>query len=162
MVFTRKLRIFRLSRNGFTLIELLVVVGIIGILFASSIPSFSNFVASLKVKTAARQVVGLLSFARSAAISSMSPRTVSFNIAGGKIVIDETLNEPEPKILKIASGLDIKLERLGSQEGQGAGQALTFASNGSLEGRSATITFTNGSHRQAIKVVSATGAISLD
>lgn len=53
---------------GFTLIELLVTISIAAILMAVAAPSFRDFVAGQKVKTASYDVVSVLLFTRSEAL----------------------------------------------------------------------------------------------
>ncbi len=54
--------------RGFTLIELLTVMVIVGVMMGIGIPSFRNFIASQRVKSAAYDVSTSLLFARSEAI----------------------------------------------------------------------------------------------
>ena len=56
------------SERGFTLIELMVTVSVLAILLAVAAPSFSEFVAGQKVKTAANDLTTALILARSEAI----------------------------------------------------------------------------------------------
>lgn len=54
--------------RGFTLIELMVTVSVLAIVLAVAAPSFSEFVAGQKVKTAANDLTTALILARSEAI----------------------------------------------------------------------------------------------
>ena len=64
-------------QHGFTLIETLIVVVMIGILLAMAAPSFVNFIASQRVKTASFDLYAALTFARSEAIKRRQPVTVA-------------------------------------------------------------------------------------
>lgn len=57
----------RMSR-GFTLIELMVVVAIAGVMLGIGVPSFKNFIAGQRVKTAAGDFSTAAIYARSEAI----------------------------------------------------------------------------------------------
>jgi type IV fimbrial biogenesis protein FimT len=63
--------------QGFTLIEALIVVVMIGVLLTIAAPSFVNFTASQRVKTASFEFYAALSFARSEAIKRRQPVTVA-------------------------------------------------------------------------------------
>lgn len=54
--------------RGFTLIELVVTLTVLGIMMAIGIPSFKNFVAGQKVKTATYDLMASLLLARSEAV----------------------------------------------------------------------------------------------
>ena len=56
------------SAEGFTLIEMMVVISIIAILLMIGVPSFNDFVADQRVRTAASDLYGDLAFARAEAI----------------------------------------------------------------------------------------------
>ncbi len=54
---------------AFTLIELLVVLAILGILISIAYPSMSQTIADNRVRSHAEEIVNLLAFARSEAIT---------------------------------------------------------------------------------------------
>jgi len=53
---------------GFTLIEMMVTISIVAILLGAGVPSFSSFLISQRVKSAASEISSMLNFARSEAI----------------------------------------------------------------------------------------------
>ena len=63
-------------QGGFTLIELLVVVTISAIMVGLAVPSFKNFMASQRVKSAASEIATTLLLSRSEAVK----RNVTVNI----------------------------------------------------------------------------------
>jgi type IV fimbrial biogenesis protein FimT len=56
------------SSRGFTLIELLTVITILGVMMGIGIPSFRNFIATQRVKSASYELSTSLLFARSEAV----------------------------------------------------------------------------------------------
>ena len=63
--------------RGFTLIELLVVITIAGVMLAIGIPSFREFIASQRVKSASYELATSLLMARSEAIKRRANVTVA-------------------------------------------------------------------------------------
>jgi len=72
-------RRFALRQRGFTLIEALMVIVLIGVLLALAAPSFRNYMASQRVKTASFDLYATLIFARSEAIKRRVTVTVAAN-----------------------------------------------------------------------------------
>jgi prepilin-type N-terminal cleavage/methylation domain-containing protein len=65
--------------NGFTLLELMTVVAVMGILAAMATPSIVRMLQRQETKTSATEMAGLLSDARSRAVSEGTPHLVYFN-----------------------------------------------------------------------------------
>lgn len=63
--------------QGFTLIEMLVVMTVLAIMLAVGVPSFRNFIAGQKVKTASYDLMAALVLARSEAIKRNTDVTVA-------------------------------------------------------------------------------------
>ena len=66
-----------LRQKGFTLVEALVVIVIIGTMLALAAPSFVNFTAGQRVKTASYELYAALAFARSEALKRRVTVTVA-------------------------------------------------------------------------------------
>ena len=66
-----------MKERGFTLIELLVVMTVLGIMLGLAVPSFKNFIASQRVKSAAYELSTSMLFARSEAIKRNTTVTIS-------------------------------------------------------------------------------------
>ena len=142
--------------SGFTLIELLVVMAIVGLLVATSVPALTGYAKQVRLKTAAREAIGLLSLARSLAISSRSVRRVLLDEDRHELVIEETLEQDEPRRVRLPEAVDVSLG--GGAAGTGR---VVFQPSGALSTPSATVSLVSGTKRQTITVSSATGAISL-
>lgn len=63
--------------RGFTLIELLMVMVVLGIMMGIGIPSFKNFIANQRVRSASYELSTSLLFARSEAIKRNASVTVT-------------------------------------------------------------------------------------
>ena len=59
--------------RGFTLIELLVTITVAAILLAVAIPSFRDFIAGQKIKTASYDIMSAMTYVRSEAIKRNDP-----------------------------------------------------------------------------------------
>jgi type IV fimbrial biogenesis protein FimT len=66
---------------GFTLIELMITLVILAIVITVGVPSFNDFIASQRVRTAASDVMADMAFARAEAIKE-SRRTVMESLGG--------------------------------------------------------------------------------
>jgi type IV fimbrial biogenesis protein FimT len=64
-------------RSGFTIIELMTTLVILGILVTIAIPSFNDLIVGTRIKGAASDIYGALTFARSEAIKRNINVTVS-------------------------------------------------------------------------------------
>ena len=147
------------SQTAFTLIELLVVMGIIGLLVASSVPALTGYAKQTRLKAATREVVGLLSLARSSAISSRKAKSVSVDPDHRELVIEETLDQEEPRRVRLASSVTVSVQSQGQTEPSSGPSRLVFQSNGSVAGRSVSLVLSNGTRTQTITVSATTGAI---
>lgn len=93
MNFRRKNKLYALSSNlqvkGFTLIEFLIIIGLIGIMTAVSIASYTSFSESSKLKNETQKMMSVFSLAQKRAVSgdlgvgctncSLNSFTVSWN-----------------------------------------------------------------------------------
>lgn len=70
------------AQRGFTLIELLVVMTVLAIMLGFGVPSFRNFIASQRVKSAAYELSTSMLLARSEAIKRNTPVTITPVTAG--------------------------------------------------------------------------------
>ncbi|MBI4354394.1 MAG: GspH/FimT family pseudopilin [Candidatus Omnitrophica bacterium] len=138
------------------MIELLVIMAIIGILVGTSIPALTGYAKQVRLKTTTREITGLLYLARNLAISSREARTVLLDEDHQQLVIEETLEQEEPKKVRLPDSVDVTLE--GGAAGTGR---VVFQPSGALSSSSVTVVLNSGTKTQTIAVTSATGAISL-
>lgn len=69
-----------MNEKGFTAIELLVVVAILGILSAISIPAFSSWLPSYRLKSSTRNIYDAMNLAKLSAVKSNNVAVVIFSI----------------------------------------------------------------------------------
>lgn len=142
-----------------TLVELLVVLGIIGLILAISVPGLTGYAKRLRVKTAARQVLGLLSLARSLAISSHEDHAVIIDIERGELhVVNAVSGQPLEQVVRLPNSVALEMQTGGqpSQESQ-----VVFHPTGSLAGRTVALILADHEDRHTITVSGVTGSISL-
>ena len=73
--------------GGFTLVELMVVVVIIGILSGVSAPTFAGYMKTVKLKSAARDLVTSMRYARLKAVSERNQWVILFQLAQRQYII---------------------------------------------------------------------------
>ena len=142
-----------------TLIELLVVMGVIALLLGISLPSLMGFAKRVRLKTALREVVGLVSLARSQAISIHENHAVVIDQAGGQIrVVNETSGEPLEQVVRLPSSVTVELQ----SKGQPSSEAqFVFRPTGSLLGRTVSLVLSDHEKRYTVTITGSTGAISV-
>ncbi len=142
-----------------TLVELLVVLGIIGLIVGMSVPALTSYSKQLRLKTATRQVVGLVSFARSVAISSHQDHAVVIDADHQEIrIVNLSSGQPLEQRVRLPSSVSVELQ----VGGQPATESqLVFRSTGSLTGRTASIVLGDEQKQRTITITGATGAVSL-
>ncbi|MBI4597513.1 MAG: GspH/FimT family pseudopilin [Candidatus Omnitrophica bacterium] len=143
-----------------TLVEILVVLAIIGMLFGMGLPAMMQFANRLRFQATTRQMVGLISLARSTAISQHEDHAVVFDDTQRIVrVVRAASNEPLERVIRLPSTITIELS-VGGEPSED--DRLTFTSSGSLAGRSVVLTLTDQKKTQTITVTSATGAITVE
>ncbi len=147
------------SALGMTLVELLVVLGVIGIILAISVPGLAGYAKQLRLKAATRQTVGLLSLARSLAISSRAEHTVVVNPEQGTIqIVNEATGETLEQTVRVPSSVTVELESGGEPSPT---LSLTFRASGALAGRTVLVHLADRDRRLTIQITGATGAVSV-
>ncbi len=145
-------------RRAITLVELLVVLGLIGMIVGMGLPALTGYAKRVRLKTTTRQVIGLLSLARSMAISSRDEHAVIVDKDAGEVYVKNLASgETLERKARIHSSLSIDMS-VGGQPT--SSMQVVFRSNGSLTGRTVLLEFADREKRYTITVTGPTGAVS--
>ena len=142
-----------------TLIELLVVIGIIGMILATGVPALTGYAKQVRLKTTTRQVVGLVSLARSLAISTRTEHAVVLAEEEKEVrVVNQASGEALEQVVRLPTSVSIEMEVAGepSQLSQ-----FSFRPSGALAGRSVSLVLADGQKQQTVVVTGATGAVAV-
>ena len=148
-----------MSPSSMTLVEIMVVLAIIGIIVGMGVPALTRFANQMRLTATTRQLVGLLSLARSLAISSHEEHAV---------VVDA--EHQEARVIKVASGeaLEqvVRLPSAVTVEVRVGGAPATpsqivFRPTGSLSSRTMSLMLSDQDRHQTITVTGVTGAVSV-
>jgi len=142
-----------------TLIELLVVIGIIGLILATGVPALTGYAKQVRLKTTTRQVVGLVSLARSMAIGTRTEHTVIVDPEEREVrVVNQASGEALEQIVRLPSSISVKMEVGGQTIEQ---MEFSFRPSGALTGRSVSLVLADGQKQQTVVVTGTTGAVSV-
>ena len=142
-----------------TLVELLVVLGIIGLVVGISVPALTGFTKQVRLKTAIRQVAGLVSLARSTAISSHEDQAVVINPERREIsVVGVTSGDALEQAVRLPSSVTVQV-MVGGQPATHT--QFVFRSSGSLNGRSVTLVLADHERQHTITINGTTGSVSV-
>ncbi len=124
----------RAKEGGFTLIELMLVVVLAGVMLGIGIPSFRDFIASQRVKTAAGEYASALVEARSEAIKRNTNVTVTAGASGWRSGWTVATAPASPAS---AATLSTQAEYPSALTFSGPTTAVTYLGSGRLSGTSA-------------------------
>jgi prepilin-type N-terminal cleavage/methylation domain-containing protein len=154
MIFNHKLvaKPQRKQRCGFSLIELSIVVVIISVLAAVALPRWSDSLHSFRATNAANRIAADLALAKSAAYSSSTSLTVTFEVSAGQYTVEGVtpLNRSTGPYL-IALADDPYRSRLVSAWGLTGQQSITFDGYG-RPNTGGTIVVASGNSQKSIVV----------
>jgi Tfp pilus assembly protein FimT len=148
------------SSHAITLIELLVVLGVVAIILGLSMPALTGYAKQMRLKAMTRQVVGLVSLARSLAITTHEDHAVVVDIEQGEVQIlkvssEETLEQrvrlPESVTVEVQVGGEPAVET-----------RVVFRPTGSLATRTTSLILADRGRSHTITITGATGAITVD
>ena len=141
-----------------TLVELLVVLGVVGVIVGMSVPALAGYAKQLRLKTTTRQVVGLLSLARSLAISSRENHAVVIDPERRKIsVVNMASGEALEQVVRLPPSVTVDVQ-MGDHPSPGR---VVFRPTGSLEGRTVWLILADRERHQTVTVTGTTGAVSV-
>lgn len=142
-----------------TLIEILVVLGVIGMILGMGVPALLQYGKGARLKAATRQVMGLMTLARSLAIGSRQDHAVLIDLEQHEVrVINQVTGEALEHVAHLPSALSVELQTGGEPA---ADSQIVFRSNGSLAGRTVSIVLGDDQKSQTILVTAATGFVSI-
>ena len=143
-----------------TLVELLVVLGIIGLILGISVPGMTTYPNQVRLKAATREVVGLLSLARSLAISSHADHAVLIDPERRQITVENTVSgEALERVIRLPTSMSIEVEVAGEPAQE---TRVVFRPTGSLAGRTTSIILADRHTSHTVTISSITGAVSVD
>ena len=142
-----------------TLIELLVVMGVVGLLLGISIPSLMGFANTVRLKTVLREVMSLVSLARSQAISVHENYAVIVDPEAREIrVVNEASHEPLEHVVRLPSSVTVELQSKGQASPE---TQFVFRPTGSLLGHTVSLILSDREKRYTVTVSGSTGAVSV-
>ena len=143
--------------RAITLVELLVVLGLIGLILATSMPALTRQASSVRLQATTRELVGLLSLARSLAISAHEDHAVVLDDAKRQLtIVNQASGEALEHVVHLPSSVTVELQ-VGGQPA--AGTSVVFTPSGALSGRSASLIVADHQKRRTITVTGITGAV---
>ena len=146
--------------QAFTLVELLVVLGIVALVVGISVPALTQLMSRTRLTTAVRQAVGLVSLARSLAISSHTDHAIVLDSERQELrVVNVPSGESLEHVVRLPSSVTVALE-IGGQPA--ANSQVVFRASGGLAGRTASLTLSDHERHHTITISGTTGAISSD
>ena len=130
------------SAAAFTLVELLIAVGLLAIISAVSLPTFTGTIRGYRLRSAAWQIAGDLRLARAKAVSVNRRHRVCFSNCGGPVPADGYLIQREE-----GSGWAIDLAVLPPTQWVRvtSNRTITFTQTGETEGGTVTLASDSGS-----------------
>ena len=148
------------SAFGITLVELLVVLGLIGLILATSVPALTRQAENMQLQAVTRETVGLVSLARSLAISAHENHAVVVDAARRQLtILNQGSGETLEHIVRYPSSVTVEMQEAGQPA---PADALVFQPSGALTGRSVTLVLANRAKRRSITVTGITGAITIE
>ena len=142
-----------------TLIELLVVLGIIGMILGIGVPALTGYAKQVRLKTTTRQVVGLVSLARSLAISTRAEHAVIVDPEEREVrVVNQASGEALEQIVRLPTSVSVEME-VGGQTIKD--MEFSFRPSGALTGRSVSLVLADGQKQQTVVVTGTTGAVAV-
>ena len=142
-----------------TLVELLVVLGVIGLIVSMSLPALATYSRQVRLKAITRQAIGLVTLARSSAISAHEPHELILDQERRELrVVNVTSGEVLEQAIRLPQGVTVEFQVAGSSSTDGH---LSFRPTGALTGRTTTLVLSDGQKQRTITIMGATGALTV-
>jgi len=154
------------GRQAFTLVEMLVVLAIIAMLLGISVPFTSGFGKGLRMKTAARGILGTLRVAKSNAITYRKKYTVFFSIDEKEYWVEDSDGRMFDRKRRLPASIKFGYERDEGEEVDPItfeGDKVIFYSTGAVEGSSGSISIMDrAGNTRTISIIASTGNITIE
>jgi type II secretion system protein H len=153
------------TRRAFSLIELMVVVVVLAIMAAMVVPELTGR-GDMAAMAAARRLMADLEYAQNLAITSQTPVTVTFDLAGNFYRLTNANGQIEHPITH-SSSFVVDFDTLAGSAGTRIsaetfpGNALTFDVLGAPD-NAGSATLTCSSRSYAVSVASVTGRVNVN
>ena len=135
-------------------------MGIIGLIVTMSMPSLTRYAAQMRLTTTTRQLVGLISLARSLAISSHEEHAVVIDPERKEVrIIKVASGEALEQVVHLPSSLNVELQIGGAPTST---TQLVFRPTGSLTGRTVSLILAEHDKHHTITVTGTTGSIGVE
>jgi Tfp pilus assembly protein FimT len=143
-----------------TLIELLVILGVIGLILGISVPGLAGYAKRMRLSAVARQAVGLVSLARSLAVSSHADHAVVLDEERAELrVVNAVTGQAHERSVRLPASVTAQV-RVGGEAAEEP--EVVFRPTGSLSGgRSVSLVLADRDRRHTVTVNGITGSVSL-
>lgn len=142
-----------------TLVELLVVMAVIGLVVGMSVPAFTGYTQRVRLKAVTRQTMGLVSLARSVAISSRQAHAVVMDPENGRLsIVNVASGDALEQTVRLPSSVTLEFEVGGAPMPE---TQVVFRPNGSLGGRAISLVLSDRQRQQTITISGVTGAVTV-
>ena len=141
------------TAGGFTLMELLVVLGVLGLVLALAVPSFSRALPALELRTDARNVASALREARALAIGRNQETTLTIDAEQRSL----RLGDGAP--IRLSPHLGMSLLTAGSETAETGTGGISFFPDGTSTG--GRITLVLGERQRHVVVDWLAGTVSI-
>jgi len=143
-----------------TLVELLVVLAVVGIIVGMSVPALTGYAQRVRLKSATRQIVGLVSLARSLAISSHDDHEVRIDLGRGELrVMNAASGEALEQVVRLPTSVTLEVQ-VGGESAPDA--RILFRPTGALSGRTVALLLADRDREHTITVTGTTGSVTVD
>ena len=116
------MRIRLRDKKGFTMIELLIVVAIIAVTAAIAIPNIISWIPTMRVNSAARDIVSEMQLARMKAVSERNNYVITFDTTTNQYSIYDDGDNDGAEASELVKTVDVDTDYSGIQFGYVAGK----------------------------------------